>query len=160
MWAGALLLAACASQPVPHEPDAAASAPDSPIFEASAAAPQTHLPSEDPLDASRLPPFEGAREDLHAPRPVARVDRTIRQDDLWQRVRDGFAMPDLQSALVAKQTAWYVARPEYLKRTFERSRLYLYHIVEEIEKRGLPTELALLPMVESSFNPIDRKSVV
>jgi membrane-bound lytic murein transglycosylase D len=50
--------------------------------------------------------------------------------------------------------AWYLARPEYLKRVFERSRLYLYHIVEEIEKRGLPTELALLPMVESSFNPM------
>jgi membrane-bound lytic murein transglycosylase D len=154
VWAGTLLLAACASQPVPHQPDAAASAPASPIFEAGAAAPRTHLPAADPLDASRLPPFEGAREDLNAPRPVARVDRTIRHDDLWQRIRDGFAMPDLDGALVAKQTAWYAARPDYLKRTFERSRLYLYHIVDELEKRGLPTELALLPMVESSFNPM------
>ena len=56
--------------------------------------------------------------------------------------------------LVAEKTAWYVARPDYLKRVFERSRRYLYHIVDEIEKRGLPTELALLPMVESSFNPM------
>jgi membrane-bound lytic murein transglycosylase D len=55
---------------------------------------------------------------------------------------------------VAEKTAWYVQRPDYLKRVFERGRRYLYHIVEEIEKRGLPTELALLPMVESSFNPM------
>src|SRR2546422_8837643 len=51
-------------------------------------------------------------------------------------------------------TAYFAARPEYLQRVFDRSRLYLYHIVEEIEKRGLPTELALLPMVESAFNPM------
>jgi membrane-bound lytic murein transglycosylase D len=47
-----------------------------------------------------------------------------------------------------------VARPDYLQRVFERSRIYLHHIVEELEKRGLPTELALLPMVESAFNPM------
>src|SRR5207247_1125789 len=61
---------------------------------------------------------------------------------------------DLDSALVEKHTAYFAARPEYLQRVFDRSRLYLYHIVEEIEKRGLPTELALLPMVESAFNPM------
>jgi membrane-bound lytic murein transglycosylase D len=154
VWAGTLLLSACASQPVPPEPVSAASAPASPIFDAGAAAPRAHQPSAEPLDASRLPPFEGVSEELRAPRPVARVDRTIRHDDLWQRIRDGFAMPDLEGALVTKQTAWYAARPDYLKRTFERSRLYLYHIVDELEKRGLPTELALLPMVESSFNPM------
>ena len=107
-----------------------------------------------PLDATSLPPFEGKREDLTGPPALARVDRTVRQDDVWQRIRDGFSMPDLSGSLVAEKTAWYVARPEYLKRVFERSRRYLYHIVDEIEKRGLPTELALLPMVESSFNPM------
>ena len=88
------------------------------------------------------------------PRQMARVDRTIRQDDVWQRIRDGFSMPDLASPLVTEKTAWYVERPGHLKRVFERSRRYLFHIVDEIEKRGLPTELALLPMVESSFNPM------
>ncbi len=68
--------------------------------------------------------------------------------------RRGFAIPDLDSRLVEQHTAYYAARPEYLQRVFDRSRLYLYHIVEEIEKRGLPTELALLPMVESAFNPM------
>jgi membrane-bound lytic murein transglycosylase D len=107
-----------------------------------------------PLDATRLPPFEGKREELTVPPALARIDRTVRQDDVWQRIRDGFSMPDLAGPLVAEKTAWYVARPDYLKRVFERSRRYLYHIVDEIEKRGLPTELALLPMVESSFNPM------
>jgi membrane-bound lytic murein transglycosylase D len=107
-----------------------------------------------PLDADRLPPFEGVREEIRKPQGLARIDRTIRQDDVWLRIRDGFSMPDLAGPLVDEKTAWYVARPEYLKRVFDRSRRYLFHIVEEIEKRGLPTELALLPMVESSFNPM------
>ncbi len=153
-WAALLLLGACASQPASHEPRAPEGAPESPVFQPASAAPRSHQPSAEPLDASRLPPFEGAREELRAAPRVARVDRTARHDDLWQRIRDGFAMPDLNGALVTDKVAWYVARPDYLKRTFERSRLYLYYIVEEIEKRGLPTELALLPMVESSFNPM------
>jgi membrane-bound lytic murein transglycosylase D len=74
--------------------------------------------------------------------------------DLWERIRKGFAMEDLKGPLVRRKTAEYAASPEYLQRIFDRSRLYLYHIVEEIEKRGLPTELALLPMIESAFNPM------
>jgi len=69
-------------------------------------------------------------------------------------MRQGFAMPDLDNALVREKMAYYAARPEYLQRIFDRSRMYLYHIVEELEKRGMPTELALLPMVESAFNPM------
>ena len=82
------------------------------------------------------------------------VDRTAPVDDLWHRVRQGFAMPDLDNDVVGKQVAYYAARPEYLQRIFDRGRIYLYHIVEELEKRNLPTELALLPMVESAFNPM------
>jgi membrane-bound lytic murein transglycosylase D len=100
-----------------------------------------------------MPPFEGPREEV-AGSGVRRVDRTVQHDDLWQRIRAGFSMPDLTGPLVNAQVAWYTARPEYLKRVFERSRRYLFHIVEEIEKRGLPTELALLPLVESSYNPM------
>jgi membrane-bound lytic murein transglycosylase D len=80
--------------------------------------------------------------------------RTVPPADLWQRVRNGFAIPDIESPLVREKMAYYAARPDYLQRVFDRSRLYLYHIVEELEKRGLPTELALLPMVESAFNPM------
>ncbi|MDR0274785.1 MAG: transglycosylase SLT domain-containing protein [Burkholderiaceae bacterium] len=73
--------------------------------------------------------------------------------DLWDRIRRGFAMPDLEGDAVRKQEAWYAARPQYIERMAERSRMYLFHIVEELELRGMPTELALLPFVESAYNP-------
>jgi len=78
----------------------------------------------------------------------------VRPTDLWERLRQGFAMPDLDSSLVAKYEAWYVARPELLRGILARARRYLYYIVEEVERRGLPMELALLPAVESGFNPM------
>lgn len=82
------------------------------------------------------------------------IDLTSEQDDLWERVRRGFSMPNLDNALVRRHQAWYMNQPEYLRRVVERSRPYMHHIIEEIEKRGLPTELALLPIVESSYNPM------
>ncbi|MDD5248418.1 MAG: transglycosylase SLT domain-containing protein [Rhodocyclaceae bacterium] len=96
------------------------------------------------------PPIE-IRDDLP---PLPTIDLTASPDDLYQRMRNGFGMPDLASPLVAERQAWYLNRPEMLKRILERSRKYLYHIVVELEKRGMPTELALLPIVESSFNPL------
>ncbi|WP_162041989.1 transglycosylase SLT domain-containing protein [Undibacterium sp. YM2] len=84
-------------------------------------------------------------------------DAVIRVDDkaadLWERVRAGYAIPDLENQLVANQLAWYGTRTEYILRTVQRGSRYLYHVVEELEKRGMPTELALLPFIESAFNP-------
>jgi membrane-bound lytic murein transglycosylase D len=158
------LLQACASKELPSELPAAqasvpvvAAAPSIPAAPppVSSAAPPPTAPPTDPLDATRLPPFEGEQRIMQDRlRNLAKVDRTVAPTDLWQRIRNGFTVPDLDSALVREQTNYYVARPEYLQRILNRSRLYLYHIVEEIEKRGLPTELALLPMVESAFNPM------
>jgi membrane-bound lytic murein transglycosylase D len=62
-------------------------------------------------------------------------------------------MPDLDDALVSKWEQWYVSRPDYVARMIDRSRRYLYYIVAEVEERGMPLEIALLPMVESAFNP-------
>lgn len=73
--------------------------------------------------------------------------------DLWDRIRRGFAMPDLEHELVPDREQWYASRPEYLQRMANRSSKYLFHIVEELELRGMPTELALLPYIESAFNP-------
>ena len=73
--------------------------------------------------------------------------------DLWDRIRRGFAMPDLQSDLVRDREQWYSSRPDYIFRMTERSKRYLFHIVEELELRNMPTELALLPFIESAFNP-------
>jgi membrane-bound lytic murein transglycosylase D len=73
--------------------------------------------------------------------------------DLWERIRRGFAMPDLQGPLVQDREQWYATRPDYMFRMTERSNKYLFHIVEELERRNMPTELALLPFIESAFNP-------
>ncbi|MEQ1766154.1 MAG: transglycosylase SLT domain-containing protein, partial [Methylotenera sp.] len=77
----------------------------------------------------------------------------VKSDDLWQRIRNGYAMPDSTSSLVTHHEEWYSSRPDYIKRMVERSQRYLFHIVEEVEKRGMPTEIALLPMIESAYNP-------
>ncbi len=74
--------------------------------------------------------------------------------DLWDRIRMGFGMDILNSPLVETHINWYAQRPDYVRRTVERSRRYLYHILGEVEKRGMPTEIALLPIVESAFNPM------
>ena len=74
-------------------------------------------------------------------------------NDLWERIRKGYQMPNLETDLVNDRTQWYASKPEYLQRMSERSSKYLFHIVEEIEARKMPTELALLPFIESAFNP-------
>ena len=73
--------------------------------------------------------------------------------DIWERIRRGYGMPNLESDLVADREQWYSTRPDYILRMAERSNKYLFHIVEELERRNMPSELALLPFVESAFNP-------
>jgi len=97
-----------------------------------------------PVVLSPLTPAESS------PSKVPRMDLPV---DLWDRIRRGFAMPDLDHPLSQDRTQWYAARGDYLQRMTDRSSKYLYHIVEEIERRGMPTELALLPFIESAFNP-------
>ena len=74
--------------------------------------------------------------------------------DLLDRIRAGSALPDTLHHAVERELEWYRSRPDFLDRTFRRGSRYLHHIVVEIEKRGLPMELALLPVVESAFNPV------
>ena len=73
--------------------------------------------------------------------------------DLLARLRDGFAMPDLNNDLVQKYQNYYLQHPGAMKRLLENGRRYFYYVLEELERRGMPSELALLPMVESSYNP-------
>ncbi|KAF0812721.1 Membrane-bound lytic murein transglycosylase D [Andreprevotia sp. IGB-42] len=73
--------------------------------------------------------------------------------DLWSRVRAGFMVPDVDNELTEKWENYYAARPEYLNRIIARGGRYLYYVVNEVEKRGMPMELALLPMIESAYNP-------
>ncbi len=73
--------------------------------------------------------------------------------DVWGRIRQGFAIPDLDNPLVKTQVNWYSTRPDYIQRTTARASRYLYYVVQELEKRNMPSELALLPFIESAFNP-------
>lgn len=81
------------------------------------------------------------------------ADSNLPQPNLWQRIRSGFAMPELDSPLVTRHERWYAKQPDYVARMTDRARLYLYYIVREVERRGMPSEIALLPMIESAFNP-------
>ncbi|MFZ6751519.1 transglycosylase SLT domain-containing protein [Undibacterium sp. Ren11W] len=81
------------------------------------------------------------------------LDLALAETDLWCRIRKGYAIPDLENQLVTNQLTWYSTRTEYIQRTVQRGSRYLFHVVEELEKRGMPTELALLPFIESAFNP-------
>lgn len=95
--------------------------------------------------------FRGGEAFLPASDSIAPVK--VQDSDLWSRIRQGYAIPDLDNTLVQNQLNWYSSRSDYLLRSTGRASLYLFHVVEELEKRGMPTELALLPFIESSFNP-------
>ena len=72
-------------------------------------------------------------------------------DNLWIRIRDGFKMEPLNSPLEIEQVRWLSARPDYVHRSMARSSRYLFYIVQEVNARNMPTEIALLPFVESAF---------
>ncbi len=79
---------------------------------------------------------------------IATVDAPV---DLWDRIRRGYSMADLDNDHVRSREVWYAKRPDYLGRISDRGQKYLFHIVEELEMRKMPTELALLPFIESAF---------
>ncbi|MCD8339559.1 MAG: transglycosylase SLT domain-containing protein [Burkholderiales bacterium] len=70
---------------------------------------------------------------------------------VWHRIRDGFGVPDMDNEVVDEQIAFYKSKPDYLQRMANRSAFYLYHIIEEVQAQNMPTEIALLPFVESAF---------
>ncbi len=121
--------------------------------------PEEMLPLNSPEVDSDEPGFlPSARNIKIELLPVARVLQASSisgpaAQDLWSRIRNGFAMGNLDSKLVSKHEQWYAKHPDYVDRMTERARRYLYYITEEVERRGMPAEIALLPMVESAFNP-------
>jgi len=151
---GGLLLAAGCSTLTPPDPQASAptgqAAPVGPA--APAALANAEVAASSP--AATAPVVERADPLASLPAPTGRPPQANAPiGSLWDRIRAGFAMPPLASPLVARKERFYLQRPDYLQRMFSRGSRYLFHIVEEIEKRGLPTELALLPFVESAMNP-------
>ena len=80
--------------------------------------------------------------------------QTQAQADLWGRIRAGFRLEESNPELTRAHEEWFSKHPAYLERGVERSRLYLYYVAEEVEKRGMPMEIALLPLIESAYNPL------
>lgn len=108
------------------------------------------------MDAASLPTVQSAAVGSRitaAPSQVQTKLDEYRETDVWGRIRSGYAIPDLNNALVTRHTQAYANHPATLSRISGRASPYLYHVVSELEKRGMPTELALLPVIESAFNP-------
>jgi membrane-bound lytic murein transglycosylase D len=126
-------LGACATrQPLPSQPPQAVVPPP-----AAAPAPAATPPP---------PPAAPAPEQAAAPAPV-------QYTDLFARIRGGFVLPDPNEAAIDQQLDWYASNPDYLQRAFGRADMYLYYIVQQLEARHMPAELALLPVIESAFQP-------
>lgn len=115
------------------------------LFAPQALAEDAAVPANDPALLMQAP--------LDAGQPLLNTQAANEPADLWTRVRQGFKMDNLDNAQVRAQEQFYAKHPEYMRRVVERSRRYLYFIVGEVERRGMPTELALLPIVESAFVP-------
>ena len=137
---GALWLTGCATQNTAPVTNADATAPAL----SSTTPPKPHTAD---IPQGALRPITAARAS------TGQVASLSPPADLWERIRRGFAMPDLEQDLVQDREQWYATRPDYIQRMTERSSKYLFHIVEELERRNMPTELALLPYIESAFNP-------
>jgi len=84
---------------------------------------------------------------------IEQAEATTPESDLWARIRNGFKLPESDPRLTRIHEQSFTRNTAYIERIAQRSRPYLFHIVEEVERRGMPMEIALLPMIESAFNP-------
>ena len=145
----ALLLGACSPLPPQQETPPASDAAAPPVTPDPLPAIARLAESRDyqvPGDAS-FPAYWSGFE------PGSNVFAVTEPADLWQRIRDNFMLEDVDHPRIRQQLDWYVRHPAYMQRVAERARPYLYYIVETLEARGMPGEIALLPIVESAFQP-------
>jgi len=143
----ALLLSACVQLPTEPQSEAVverartpAAVEDAPIAARLAASTASASSATSDINSA---PGEAQLREKKTPPPA----------DLWVRVRAGFRIPDVDNRRVRMWEKWYSERPEYVEFMIELASRYLYHVVDEVNRRKLPTELALLPMIESAYNP-------
>ena len=139
--ASAAVVATAASAPAPAASAATVAAGDADDADADDA-------DADAATKPVLPPYDPLQ-----PETKVNLDDNAARSDLWHRVRGGFAIPDMDTPAVKQWEQWYSSRPDYVARMTARGAKYLYHITQEVERRHMPTELALLPFTESAFNP-------
>lgn len=159
----ATALAACATPPPADTGEAPGDAAGTAAHadQAIAAAQAAVQPAADPL--SRIPPLEPARPDGAGPDAADAAEAALdaltgdaaeeASDDLIAQLRANFGLPRLERPEVMQQVALFERHPAYFERVLNRARPYLPHVAQEVEARGLPAELAFLPMIESEFDP-------
>jgi membrane-bound lytic murein transglycosylase D len=155
-----LLTSACAQVPATGDnaaADAATLRGTAPVAVPQAAAPQPTPQTPEIAADAAVPAAREARTRRADAQPQIAPEPAVPEGppkSVWTRVRNGFAMPPFESDLVRDSENWYANRPDYVARMIDRSSRFLYHIVEQVEKRGMPMEVALLPMIESAYNPV------
>lgn len=102
---------------------------------------------------------EGVTSQTNQPRYTSASDRPLpalptphTSDDVWQRIRMQLSFASSTHPRVLKRVNWYLQHPNYMHTISNRAEPYLYYLVSEVERRGLPIELALMPLIESDFN--------
>lgn len=95
------------------------------------------------------PPLDPLAQHNALTQPAINPSQT---DDVWQRIRMQLSFPHSMEQLVSNRVNWYLKRPNYMGTISQRAEPFLYYIVTEVERRGLPVELALMPLIESDFN--------
>ncbi len=151
----ALALAGCATSPGQPETTIATVEPAAPTTAASESLPAPGESPEPALPAlAPLAPIVPVAATPFTPAAAALLEELpLAADDLWDRIRGRFEFPEIEGPDVTKWEQWYVSRPDYVARMIDRSRRYLYYVVVEVEQRRMPAEIALLPMIESGYNP-------
>ncbi|MGA8707021.1 MAG: LysM peptidoglycan-binding domain-containing protein [Steroidobacteraceae bacterium] len=160
-----VLLAGCAHQPPPRSASLPTPIPVTPLvpdttpvpdLAAAAPAPAAVAPDAGAAATLNAPTGSQSTDSVDAadlPGPPADSIVTVKQADLWDRLRGGFQLQDVNEPAVAAQLNWFANHPDFLERTFGRAELWMYYIVGQLEQRNMPRELALLPVIESAFEP-------
>lgn len=104
-------------------------------------------------DDANFPAELLVRDETIAARVQQQALESAIPQDVWQRIREGFTLADTDHPRLQRELAWYARHPGYMQRVAERATPYMYYIIETIEENNLPSELALLPIVESAFQP-------
>lgn len=151
--------------PFNAQPDPTAAAKGSDLLAENAledSSRETLAAADDIVLAAAMPGDDDDLDPEYSAKQIAiEAEATLQPDslplvntDLWQRIRDGFSLEHhLDEARVQSELRWYANHPEYLNRVATRASRYLFHIVDALEQRQMPMELALLPIVESAFDP-------
>ncbi|MBS0373460.1 MAG: transglycosylase SLT domain-containing protein [Proteobacteria bacterium] len=142
-------LGACASTP-PADP-----ARDYGMVAGTRVAPASALPAPEPEPPATTSPStdDPAALLVSSPVPPESAGPLAGLSNVFDRIRLGYKLPDVADKSVQSQVRYFANKADFLDRTFERAERYLYYVTRELEARGMPLELAFLPVIESAYNP-------